>query len=632
MKRTIVVLILALAAAAAEAQQTQVTQGAPSGATTKGWKVQGNDQPGQAPSGMPVLIGGSDGSATRTVRTDTTGNVSMANPPVTTTPSITNGDTFSVVAGTAVDSSRWRAAGLYVVYSGTTGYNGTLRLQGSNDVSNPVNWIDTGNSLTLAYTSFFASGTGSYAASSAQTAINYRWLRAVAFPSTTSPVETITMVADNNGSLAGKYFLVSAGQPAGTTALFPTNVYPNGHGYAVWYKVSGVGSAPTGLPYGYAPVEVDIATNDTATTVATNTVTVLNRVLYAVSVSTDGLTWQQRAAVFPTTTATRAGFYGVAWSGTTYCAAAQNGSGNGNSIYSTDGLNWTYVAGGTTTTVMTTGTVMAASPTLFAVPGTNAIYTSADCGTWATVTVANGSYVAITYGNGTFVAMATTAIGLVSTDGVTWTPTVTAKAANSVAWNGSIFCAVGGAGAQTSPDGTTWTPRTGPTSGTSYVVWDGTTFISSGSAGSIATSPDCITWTVQAGLPATSSTYRVAANGSIAVAVDTGGSLVKGYAVSLDHGITWTYYTPATPNAADVYNYSTQGVSPVVYLNGKFYSFAGGTYDFVVKSTGSPVIVVTNAANSGMIPARDSTGLTATGFTFAKVYPTSTVTVNVYGQ
>lgn len=68
----------------------------------------------------------------------------------------------------------------------------------------------------------------------------------------------ITAVADVSGSLAGKYFSISS-----TTTT-----------YWLWYQVSGSGTAPTPSG-GETLVQVTIATNDTAATVASATVTAL---------------------------------------------------------------------------------------------------------------------------------------------------------------------------------------------------------------------------------------------------------------------------------------------------------------------------------------------------------------------
>lgn len=73
-------------------------------------------------------------------------------------------------------------------------------------------------------------------------------------------VTTVQCVADVADSLAGKYFLISAGD--------------SGTDYYVWYKVSGSGTDPAVA--GRTGLEVDISTNDTADDVATATKLVLD--------------------------------------------------------------------------------------------------------------------------------------------------------------------------------------------------------------------------------------------------------------------------------------------------------------------------------------------------------------------
>lgn len=73
---------------------------------------------------------------------------------------------------------------------------------------------------------------------------------------------TIAPVADVSGSLASKYFL-----------LF--DAY--GNTFVVWFRVSGVGSAPANIVG--TPVQIDIVTNDSAATIGAKIVVVLNNLL-----------------------------------------------------------------------------------------------------------------------------------------------------------------------------------------------------------------------------------------------------------------------------------------------------------------------------------------------------------------
>lgn len=77
-------------------------------------------------------------------------------------------------------------------------------------------------------------------------------------------VSDFTAVADVAGSLAGTYFTIHDAHDA--------------HCYAVWFKVSGTGSAP--VVSGCVNAEVDVSTGDSAATVAGDARTVLNAAPY----------------------------------------------------------------------------------------------------------------------------------------------------------------------------------------------------------------------------------------------------------------------------------------------------------------------------------------------------------------
>jgi hypothetical protein len=107
-----------------------------------------------------------------------------------------------------------------------------------------------------------------------------------------------------------------------------------------------------------------------------------------------------------------------------------------------------------------------------------------------------------------------------SPDGVTWTARSGLATSigsgvrslfQSVAWNGSIFVAIGldstatASLCSTSSNGITWTYRSGFTSafaGTqaNAVRWNGSLFIAVGNSGACATSPDGVTWTAKSAL------------------------------------------------------------------------------------------------------------------------------------
>jgi hypothetical protein len=115
-------------------------------------------------------------------------------------------------------------------------------------------------------------------------------------------VSSVTCVADVSGSLAGKYFEFSAGD--------------SGTNYYAWYKVSGTGSDP--LITNRIGVEVDIATNDTATTIASSTSTAINTALSAtVAASASSATVTLTNVIGGLTTSGNAGTSGFTFTVTT---------------------------------------------------------------------------------------------------------------------------------------------------------------------------------------------------------------------------------------------------------------------------------------------------------------------------
>ena len=116
---------------------------------------------------------------------------------------------------------------------------------------------------------------------------------------------------------------------------------------------------------------------------------------------------------------------------------------------------------------------------------------------------------------------------------------------NSVAWNGTVFCAIAGGpstSAATSPDGVTWTPQTLPVSATwQAIAWNGTVFCAiagGGTSSSIAaTSPDGVTWTQQA-MPVSTTWYAICWNGTVFCAVANNTAIVA----TSSNGASWTQY------------------------------------------------------------------------------------------
>jgi len=114
--------------------------------------------------------------------------------------------------------------------------------------------------------------------------------------------------------------------------------------------------------------------------------------------------------------------------------------------------------------------------------------------------ICNGSLTGV---NTNFVAVGnngTTPCCMTSTDGKSWTqytlPGASGVVYYAVAWNGSVYCAVGSSGnVATSPDGVTWTARSGVTGNSSSIAWGSGVFVTTGGSMWPYSSPDGITWT-----------------------------------------------------------------------------------------------------------------------------------------
>lgn len=195
--------------------------------------------------------------------------------------------------------------GMQFNFTGTP--SGTFAVQVSADYEQDTygNVTNSGNWISL---SLNPVPTASGAANSLYLDLNQLsapWIRST-WTSTATGVQTIHPVADSAGSLAGTYFLISDEASA--------------HKYAIWFKVSGTGAAPTVT--GYTNVEQDISTNDTAATIGaalattiaalnstnsftasgTTTVTVTNKTAGPFTPMSDGLLTKATGFTFAVTT------------------------------------------------------------------------------------------------------------------------------------------------------------------------------------------------------------------------------------------------------------------------------------------------------------------------------------------
>ena len=250
--------------------------------------------------------------------------------------------------------------------------------------------------------------------------------------------------------------------------------------------------------------------------------------------SADGQAWT--AAV---DSDTLSDLYGVAWSGTRFVAVGENGT----IVHSADGETWTAA-----TIPANDYRGVAWNGTRFVAVGEGGaivhsldgqVWTAADSGTskrLESVVSSRKGFVAVGGDRWRIVG-----VGVIvrSLDGQVWTKVRdigTSEQLGGVAWNGSLFVAVGKDGAIVhSPDGAVWTAADSDTSETLYgVAWNGALFVAVGEDGTIVHSPDGQVWT-RADSGTAGALYGVAWNGTRFVAVGWSGAIVHS-----PDGTVWT--------------------------------------------------------------------------------------------
>lgn len=189
----------------------------------------------------------------------------------------------------------------------------------------------------------------------------------------------------------------------------------------------------------------------------------------------------------------------------------------------------------------TTGMVVRVGPggsaaAQFVAVNNSSAATSPDGTTWTPRTMPAGTFYSVAWNGTVFVAVGTGAACASTPDGVTWTGrTIPAGDYYAVAWTGALFVAVGANVCATSPDGVTWTPRAIPAGTYDGIAWSGSTLVAVGfvvaGVSACASSPDGVTWAPRT-LPA-GTYYGVAWNGARFVAV--GASV----AAASPDGATW---------------------------------------------------------------------------------------------
>lgn len=189
---------------------------------------------------------------------------------------------FSNKVSNPVDCSKYRSVSVSVSFTQDQYESGTFFLQGSNDTNNPSTWA-------------FISGSGqSYTSSGGQIngfttppiSLCYRFMRGVWVQNFTS-TQSISVLPDVNGSLAGDYFRLHGSQ----SSTYPFGDSPNKDGISLipYFVVSGLGTPPlSSIINTLPPVPIRIETNDSATTIASKLASQLPNVAVGGFVSDDG--------------------------------------------------------------------------------------------------------------------------------------------------------------------------------------------------------------------------------------------------------------------------------------------------------------------------------------------------------
>jgi fibronectin type 3 domain-containing protein len=164
-----------------------------------------------------------------------------------------------------------------------------------------------------------------------------------------------------------------------------------------------------------------------------------------------------------------------------------------------------------------------------------------ECGIWTPVPAGGTATYGVGFGAGKFVVVGTTGAET-SPDGVAWTAApidLGGGVLERVAWNGTLWVAVGGGGRiYTSPNGTAWTPRSSPTTRElAGIAWGNGTWVVVGDLQTVLTSPDGTTWT-QASIDTGGFLTSVIWTGTRFVAVGQ-----PGVVLTSDTGASWSKTT-----------------------------------------------------------------------------------------
>ncbi len=267
--------------------------------------------------------------------------------------------------------------------------------------------------------------------------------------------------------------------------------------------------------------------------------------------STDGLSWTSRTSPADNTWAA------VTYGNGTFVAIAQTGSGN-RVMTSSDGVNWATSSGVPNSTWVS---VTYGNGTFVAVGSSGAVMTasSSNPASWtARTAAAANNWNSVTYGNGLFVAVSSTGTAnrvMTSTDGINWTSQNTTGNDQfwiSVTYGDGQFVAVGGNAVMTSTNGTSWTAQT-PGSSLTYnmVAYGNGTFVAVANGGTVetASSSNVTSWTPRTGAGGNDWSAVAYGNGlfvAVACGISSTCNTTSGNRVMTSpDGISWTLQASA---------------------------------------------------------------------------------------
>jgi len=169
----------------------------------------------------------------------------------------------------------------------------------------------------------------------------------------------------------------------------------------------------------------------------------------------------------------------------------------------------------------------------------------------------------------------------------------------SIAWNGAVYCAIirftTTNVCATSTDGVTWNSRTLPVSQWWYsIAWDGSVFCISGFGTTFATSPDGITWTSRT-VPLSGAWWGIAGNSGTFVACATNAGVGL---ISQDSGVTWETFAYPT----------SQWLRRVRYFNNAFYAVGDTSASIQTSSDGITWDEISIPGTAGNISTDDIYG------------------------